>query len=237
LQWQVARIWATDRPPSFREALSPRPRFDTPADTIITWLDREREQWFGRMNLSRPAVAQAVQAELDALQARLLRGLDEPERALAAHVILTALPRGAMMRFSMSPADRLEVLPDGSFAQTVNGVRVLLRPEQPFSPDGVPGHEVEARFCTASVEPGQLAAARDLWHRQLDVPVGSTPHWSLVAAAALPPLAWVGMALRRARLRRRRERQGLCRRCGYDLPATSPDCAASVGSRSKLGEC
>jgi hypothetical protein len=159
-----------------------------------------------------------MQAELDALQARLLRGLDEPERALAAHVILTELQYGPRMLLSPgAAAGRLEVLPDESFAQTVNGVRVLLRPEQPFSPDRGPGHDVETRFCSASVEPGQLAAARDLWHRQLDVPVGSAPHWSVVAATALPPLAWFGMVLRRARLRRRRQRRGLCRRCGYDL--------------------
>ena len=39
----------------------------------------------------------------------------------------------------------------------------------------------------------------------------------LLAATALPPLLWVGVHGRRAWVRRRRGRLGLCRRCGYDL--------------------
>jgi len=188
-------------------------------------MDREQDYGFG-MNLRNPSTAKAVQATLYVLRTRLLRVLEEPERALAAHVVLTKLSPAPMVRLGRSAAtDRLEVLPDGSFVQTVDGVRVVLRPERPFDPEG-PGHAVEARLCSASLDPEELAAARDLWHRQLDVPVGSVPHWPIVAVSALPPLAWFGVVLRRAWLRKRRQRRGQCRGCSYDLTGnTSGKCS------------
>jgi hypothetical protein len=52
------------------------------------------------------------------------------------------------------------------------------------------------------------------------------PLWSVVAVTAPAPAWWVVATARR----RRRERRGLCRRCGYDLRATPgrcPECGTS----------
>ena len=57
----------------------------------------------------------------------------------------------------------------------------------------------------------------------------ATPYWFLTGATALPPAGWAAVRYRR----RRRERSGLCLRCGYDLRGSAhsgrcPECGAPV---------
>lgn len=81
-------------------------------------------------------------------------------------------------------------------------------------------------------DPAQLSEVRDRWHRQLDVPVVSVRYRWVVAVTALPSLLWLSVRARRAWVRRRRGRRGLCRRCGYDLrgspSARCSECGAAV---------
>jgi hypothetical protein len=52
------------------------------------------------------------------------------------------------------------------------------------------------------------------------------PHWAVVGATGVPPLARLSLSRYR---RRRRTRRGLCRSCGYDLrasPGRCPECGA-----------
>jgi hypothetical protein len=51
-----------------------------------------------------------------------------------------------------------------------------------------------------------------------------------VAAAALPPLLWLAAYGRRRRLIRRRNRLGLCLRCGYDLRGSPPGRCSECGA-------
>ena len=53
------------------------------------------------------------------------------------------------------------------------------------------------------------------------------PYWFLSTATAVLPLAWGVRALRA----RRGRREGLCRRCGYDLRASAgrcPECGSAI---------
>ena len=59
--------------------------------------------------------------------------------------------------------------------------------------------------------------------------VDNVRHWQVMATTAFLPLLWLAVHGRRARVRRRRKRRGLCRRCGYDLRASAgrcPECGA-----------
>jgi hypothetical protein len=57
-------------------------------------------------------------------------------------------------------------------------------------------------------------------------------HWALIAMpSAVLPVMWMGALLLRRARRRERERDGLCRTCGYDLRAhrageRCPECGA-----------
>jgi hypothetical protein len=60
------------------------------------------------------------------------------------------------------------------------------------------------------------------------------PHWALIPATVIAPLAFVV----RARRRRRRTRAGLCPQCGYDLRATPgrcPECGAVMQAQRVAG--
>jgi hypothetical protein len=81
-------------------------------------------------------------------------------------------------------------------------------------------------FPADGVSPGDEAVevVPQLWAHMTVLVV---PHWALVAASSLLPLAWV---VRRWRTRGLR-RQGHCRGCGYDLRASRdrcPECGRAV---------
>jgi len=56
------------------------------------------------------------------------------------------------------------------------------------------------------------------------------PHWLVATAAVIPFLIWLPI-LHRALRARKRQRQGFCPKCGYDLRATPdrcPECGAAA---------
>lgn len=158
----------------------------------------------------------------------LLLALEDPERFVAAHLLL--------MDLYSTRADRLEDRPDGSVLHTADGLRAELRADESFPPMGMSNapDDVIQRHV-ARVDPAQLAALRAQWHRRLDAPLGSVPHSWLVCGTAVPPLLWLGTRGRRLLVRRRRRRSGLCLRCGYDMRG-SPGRCSECGTVSGVKE-
>jgi hypothetical protein len=169
----------------------------------------------------------------------LLSALDDPNRFAAAHFLLTvhhhklSYPSQAIIygdsRFARDPATTGNGAERGPFVTTYNGLRIeLVVPP--------PGADLAAHLkfsdrrgpygaaCLARADPSQIPALREQWHRRLDVPIASAPHWSILVATALPPLLWAARRARRAWVRARRIRAGLCMNCGFDLCATPQRC-------------
>ena len=139
----------------------------------------------------------------------LLDALDDPDRFVAAHFILSWQFRSHRLH----PKDR-----EDWAGFTHNGLRVRWQwARDPVRAGWRLGEQYHLVGGTPHIDPGQLPPIRDFWHDKLDVPVWSGPHWWLVTATALPPLAWLGVRTRRTLVLRRRKRLGLCLNCGYDL--------------------
>ncbi len=140
----------------------------------------------------------------------LLSALDDPDRFVVAHVVLTGMGvPGATDRKLFN-------------ATTFNGLSVTR------SADGAP-----------QIDPSQLPAIRRAWHmrnltHRQQIAWLSIP-W-IVATLALLPLAWLAATARQYQLAARRTRRGLCPTCCYNLTAnttgTCPECGISTVSRT-----
>lgn len=67
------------------------------------------------------------------------------------------------------------------------------------------------------------------WVYRLGVTHLVVPYWALLPAGLAPPALWLARRLGQVR-RSRRQRRGLCPRCGYDLrqsPTRCPECGAA----------
>ena len=171
--------------------------------------------------------------------APLLAALEDPDRFVAAHVVLALLDHDRYRRMGRTPgiwqADtvQFEPRPDGSFLHTHLGLRAELRPlggpARPYSYSPSYGDDYVVRACTARIDPAQLATIRDRWHRRLDVAVWSVPWWALFALTLALPAAWSAVGVRQHLNHSARRRRGLCPACGYDLrasPGRCPECGA-----------
>jgi hypothetical protein len=171
----------------------------------------------------------------------LLRALDDPDRFVAAHVLLVErLRRRGDRSDPWSDQVRGEWMPEldvghgrprgRSWVGKYKGLRVTLQMPQDIDlrERGLDRHECEPSFDAA-----EFPLLRDEWHRRLSVALGEVSHRSVAGAAGLLPGLWLAAAVvRRWRLRSRR-RRGLCRSCGYDLrasPDQCPECGTPAGT-------
>jgi hypothetical protein len=180
----------------------------------------------------------------------LLDALEDPERFAAAHVLLThrLVPNRAIKWAGGSKyvdadeqgdASHLAPARPGTVWAVYNSMSVELWPvrseiDRLMTEDREEPHAITAKPIRmhARVSPAQLPSLRDHWHDKLDVPLGSAPHWALVAGLAVPPALWGAVRGRRTLRRRRRSRLGLCVACGYDLRSIAvgrcPECGMQV---------
>jgi hypothetical protein len=152
----------------------------------------------------------------EALVPCLLRALDDPDRAVAAHSLLSAQfpPRG----------QRVTPTGDDTFRYDADGLNVGLR----LTGETYLSYGDPLELCDVTFDLSAIPAVRDEWHRRLDAPVKSVRQAVLAPAAAVLPAAWVTACAFRNRRARNRDRAHLCRACGYDLRAT-PGCCPECG--------
>ena len=172
----------------------------------------------------------------------LLRALEDPARAPAAHVLLATLSGRDGTTWQPrwpdpfeAEQDSWEARPDGSYVQVFAGLRAGLTvdPKAPVGEESTPGGRLRHYRCVARVDPAQWPGIRAAWHRRLDVPVASAAYGSLAAGAAALPLAWLASRTWRRMARRHLVRSGRCPACGYDLRASAgrcPECGAAAVS-------
>jgi hypothetical protein len=255
LVWEVRRHrapgWWDGR--SYEPHFSPRGARGSPTQTMAAYYEVEAYEIYDALfdlydsdpNSHRPFTGpQAAPA--------LLAALEDPDRWVAAHVVLTRLfdqPRlwngngrvhPAVAGGGGSTANHGDGQHDAEalLAHTFNGLRVDLRLL------GDDGDERErlyvdhdnpldydyyvVRPCRATIDPAQQAAVRDQWHRRLDQPVASIRHWHLTAALLALPAGRGLASIRRLARRRARRRRGHCPGCGYDLSGNEsgvcPEC-------------
>ena len=152
----------------------------------------------------------------------LVRALEYPDRFAAAHYGLWIIGQVRPGELVSRWPDDYSVRPDGTIRLRFDGLAVdIRRPSDAGLLDS--GGTYIARYA-ASIDPAQLGAIRDQWHRRLDVPVASVPHWSVAAATGVLPTGWAGATVSRVARSRSRRRVGRCPRCGYDLRATPGRC-------------
>ena len=165
----------------------------------------------------------------DTLARPLLAALEDADRFVAAHVMLTRLPRshlsGVSQEWHLEPLDAA-----GAALGRSDGLTVELRPRwQTLHQQGMG----VAVYSDAVAAASQMPALIDQWHRRLDVAVGSVSASSLALAAAFLPVVSVTAHLHRRRRVRARVSRGLCPACGYDLRATPgrcPECGTAAAA-------
>lgn len=88
----------------------------------------------------------------------LIRALDDPHTALVAHVALA-------VRYGRSSItiDHEPIKIGGSYVAQVDGLEVTLRPSKKFRPKSY----WIMYDCTATIDPSQLPAIREMWRKRL----------------------------------------------------------------------
>jgi hypothetical protein len=140
----------------------------------------------------------------------LLRALDDPNRVVAAHMVLI----WTRPRVGPFPLPSLE---NNTVSQDYDGLLVRGTPSV-------------SEFATA--DPSGWRAIRDKWHDRLDRQITRVRYLWLVAATAVLPLFWFTAKYRQIR---RRRLPGVCHTCFYDLTGNTsgvcPECGTAISPR------
>ncbi|HEY2584686.1 MAG TPA: hypothetical protein VGI81_02850 [Tepidisphaeraceae bacterium] len=154
----------------------------------------------------------------------LLDALEDPRRAVAAHVFLATHP--------MNGNWTLPRRPTGPFTFEFDGMKVDCAPVgEPIQGGSAGGLVDDYNVASWHVDPSQFPALRAQWHARLDRPVVTLPYSRAAVATAILPALWLAAWLRRRALLRRRRFENLCRTCGYDLRASRercPECGTPI---------
>lgn len=165
--------------------------------------------------------AEVERFDAELLHRPLLQALEDPDRFVAAHVILVATTNGP------PPKTAAEFRGSRRTLCVYDGLAVELLPEGAVDSDEgarYPPRRTKVIYykdpASWRVDASQRKRIRDQWHDRLDRPLASlSPGWFLAASLVLPA-AWAWAWRRRAT----RERAGRCVRCGYDLRASRDRC-------------
>jgi hypothetical protein len=161
-------------------------------------------------------------------RAPLVAALDDPQRFVAAHLMLTSYVRDA--GHGVSHEVRGDVI-----LCNFEGLQVeLVGKERPTGPPSIEGRDVDyAPPTSVRIDPAQRWSLRDHWRALLEVERFSVRYAWVAPFTLILPAIYGRAAIRR----RRRLRRGLCPGCGYDLRATPPgaacpECGRAVGARA-----
>ena len=175
----------------------------------------------------------------------VLAALEDPDRWVAAHVVLHRLARRrGQAGFQVAASAFEPTAVQDPAADEAPIPRILVTDGLPaevrgsgstwFYVYGSHGELYEAQACAATIEPAQRASLVARWHRRLDVEVVSAPHWQWFAACLVLPASSCLAVAGRHLLRRGRVERGLCPACGYDLrasPERCPECGLVSATR------
>jgi hypothetical protein len=168
--------------------------------------------------------------EFNAYKRPLLEALEDPDKFIAAHVLLVR---------QTTPSARIDLwLParfqDGVYTFDLHGLPIRLPPpdeKRNYTRRGPPSAlfwlysfngERPARADTT-----QFPALRDHWHVVLGPYILVIPYWVTIILAGILPVRWAVYRVR-SLIRRRQNR---CPHCGYDVRASigcCPECGTSI---------
>jgi hypothetical protein len=223
IKWSTVFNIANPPPNLILGVNSPEPLPATPAEYA--------EAAFSLRELSRP----------------LLAALEDPQRVVAAHVLL----HRATTQPSWWETFDCEPIPNRLLGRSIRDVHKLLEGtlwartdvdglKITFSRWGQPDRDLRDGWTThgdwvdrvdGDPDVSQIPKICDQWHRRLDVRIAFAPLWTIVAITAALPFATASRRLGRWLVRRREIRRGHCPHCGYDLRASTercPECGTVV---------
>ena len=146
----------------------------------------------------------------------LLKALEDPDRAVAAHSLLRFIEQGMYHSPSERNGDWITVMYDEGLPVRFQWSKLEEGQRAPFL------------VGTAKADASAWRNLRDLWHDRLDSRLFSISYAWLAAITATLPIVWIV----RFSLSHRAHQQGRCAICGYNLTGNTsgvcPECGTPV---------